>query len=188
MSVMRKERIWPTIVVVVLVAYVTFGIVAARVASHDPSYAVEPDYYQKAVTWDSTLARERESAALGWRITPTLGAVGGPNAELAFVLRDSTGGPVSGAHLSVEARQVAHADDVVSASLRAGDAGVYAASVPLVRAGLWEIRVVATRGTEHFTTSVRMDASTAAPATVVDERPGDAPAERVNAGTARSVP
>lgn len=186
MSLIRKDRIWPVIVVCVLGAYVTFGIVAARIASHDPNYAIEPDYYRKAVTWDSTLAQGRENVALGWRVTPSLGAVGGSLTTLALQLRDSAGGPVTGAQLSVEARQVAHADDVVRATLHADRAGGYVAEMPLARAGLWEIRVVATRGAERFATSVRLDASPSAMATVVDARPGDALASRVNAGTRRT--
>lgn len=175
MSLIRKDRIWPVIVVLVLGAYVTFGIVAARLASNDPNHAIEPDYYRKAVTWDSAMAQERENVALGWQVTPTLGPVGGPLTTFALALRDSARGPVAGAQVSVEARQVAHAEDVVRATLLADSAGVYVARMPFVRAGLWEIRVLATRGSERFATSVRMDASRAAAATVVDARPGDAP-------------
>lgn len=188
MSLMRKEHVWPTIIVLVLGGYVAFGITAARIASHDPNYAIEPDYYQKAVTWDSTLKQGRENVALGWHVTPALGAVGGALTELALELRDSAGGPVSGALLSVEARQVAHAEDVVRATLHATSAGRYVASMPLARAGLWEIRVVATRGAQRFATSVRMDASRGASATVVSARPGDPLAARVNAGTLRQTP
>lgn len=175
MSLIRKDRIWPIIVVLMLGAYVTFGVVAARLASNDPNYAIEPDYYRKAVTWDSTMAQARENVALGWQVTPTLGPVGGPLTAFALELRDSARGPVTGAQVSVEARQVAHAEDVVRATLHADSAGTYVARMPLVRAGLWEIRVVATRGATRFATSVRMDASLTAAATVVNARPGDAP-------------
>lgn len=188
MSLIRKDHIWPVIVVVVLGGYVAFGITAARIASHDPNFAIEPDYYRKAVTWDSTLAQGRENVALGWHVTPSLGAVGGASTLLALQLRDSVGDAVSGASLSVEARQVAHAEDVVRATLHADSAGVYVAPMPFVRAGLWEIRVVATRGAARFATSVRMDASSASAATVVDARPGDALAARVKAGTLRQAP
>ncbi|MEO8335825.1 MAG: FixH family protein [bacterium] len=188
MSLIRKDRIWPVIVVVVLGSYVTFGLVAARVASHDPNFAIEPDYYRKAVTWDSSLAQGRRSAALGWRLTPTLGAVGGPNAELAFAITDSAGAPLEGAQVSVEARQVAHADDVVRGTLAPREPGVYASRLPLTRSGLWEIRIAATRGREQYAATVRLDASIAGIATVVSERPGDAPADRLAAGAATPVP
>lgn len=184
--IMRKERIWPTIVVVVLGGYVVFGLAAARLASHDPHYAIESDYYGKAVAWDSTLAQARRSAALGWRLTPTLGPIGdGTAAVLVIELRDSSGAPVADAAVTVEARQVAHADDVVRATLARGNDGAYAARLPLRRAGLWECRVVATRAADRFAASVRLDASATGTATVVTDRPGDPAAARLKAGTRR---
>lgn len=184
--IIRKDRIWPTIVVTVLGVHVVLGLVAARVASHDPSSAIEPDYYRKAVAWDSTLAQGRRSAALGWRLIPTLGPTGdGTAALLAFEFRDSHGALVKEAHVSVEARQIAHADDLVRATLAVRDDGAYAAQLPLARPGLWEFRVLATHGADRFATSVRMDASTTAVAKVVEERPGDPSTASVKAGARR---
>ena len=169
-----------------LSAYVVFGLFAARVASHDPNFAIEPDYYRKAVGWDSTLAESRRSALLGWRLRPALGAIdAGTGALLTFELRDSAGAPVGGATIAVEARQVAHADDVLRATLTGRADGAYSAQLPLTRPGLWELRVVATRGTDRFAANVRLDASATAPATVIDERPGDPLAARLKAGTRR---
>jgi nitrogen fixation protein FixH len=182
----RKDRVWPTIVLTVLGGYVAFGLIAARVASHDPNFAIEPDYYRKAVAWDSTLAQARRSAALGWRLTPTLGPIGdGTAAPLAVDLRDSTGAVVAGARVSVEARPIAHADDVVRATLTARDDGAYATRLPLERAGLWELHVDATRGADRYETTVRMDASATTMAKVVTERPGDPLAARLKAGARR---
>jgi hypothetical protein len=36
---------------------------------------VEPDYYRKAVAYDSTLAQERHDAQLGWQLTATTGGL-----------------------------------------------------------------------------------------------------------------
>ena len=184
----RKDRIWPAIIVTVLATYVVLALVAARVASHDPSFAIEPDYYRKAVTWDSSLAQDRRNAALGWRIIPSLGPVGsGVATSFVLGIRDAAGAPVSGAAVSIEARQVAHAGDVVRAALVTGTDGAYAAQLPLARAGLWEVRIVAARGAERFVTSVRMEASPAAMARTVTERPGDPSADRLRAGTRREA-
>jgi nitrogen fixation protein FixH len=182
----RKDRIWPTIVVTVLSGYVAFGLIAARVATNDPHAAIEPDYYRKAVDWDSTVAQARRSAALGWRMTPMLSAIGnGSAALLSLELRDAGGAAVSDAQVSVEARQIAHAYDVVRATLGMRGDGAYAARVPVGRPGLWELRVVATRGADRYETSVRMNASATATAGVVTERPGDPLAARLKAGARR---
>ena len=183
---MRKDRIWPTIVVVVLSGYVVFGISAARVATHDPNFSVEPDYYKKAVAWDSTLAQDRRNVALGWKLSPTLGPVGrGHAARLAFDVRDAAGTRVPDVKVSIEARQVAHAEELIRATLSADSTGDYSGELPMGRAGLWEVRVVATRGADRFATSVRMDASSSADGTVVTERPGDANRDRAKAGSRR---
>lgn len=183
---MRKDRIWPTAIVSVLVLYVAFGLIAARIATHDPNFAVEPDYYNKAVMWDSSLAQSNRSDALRWRLIPTLSPVGkGTPPTLAFDVRDSSGEIVKGAHVSVEARQVAYAENVTSATLDERGDGDYAAQLPLARPGLWEFRVVATRGSDRFAATLRMDASTTADARVVDDRPGEATAASLKAGSRR---
>ncbi|MEZ4456629.1 MAG: FixH family protein [Gemmatimonadales bacterium] len=40
--------------------------------------AVEPDYYQKAVDFDSTMAQARRNASLGWRVDAALDAAWHP--------------------------------------------------------------------------------------------------------------
>ena len=184
--IIRKDRIWPTAVVAVLAIYVAFGLIAARIATHDPNFAVEPDYYQKSVMWDSSAAQSRRSDALAWRLTPTLGPVGnGVPSTLTFDVRDAAGSIVKDAHVSVEARQVAHAEEVTRATLSERADGDYAANVSLMRPGLWEFRVVATRGADRFATTVRMDASTSADARLIEDRPGEASAASLKAGSRR---
>lgn len=184
--IIRKDRIWPVAIVTVLALYVAFGLIAARIATHDPNFAVEPDYYRKAVMWDSSLAQSHRSDALRWRLIPTLSPVGKASpATLAFDVRDSAGAIVKGAHVSVEARQVAYAEDVTTATLDERGDGEYAAQVPLGRPGLWEFRVVATRGSDRFATTIRMDASTTADARIIEDRPGEASAASLKAGSRR---
>ena len=186
MTIMKKEHVWPTIVVVVLAGYVTFGLVAARIATNDSSFAIESDYYTKAVAWDSTLEQGRRNVALGWHIVPTLGRVGrGRASQFVLDVHDSSGVRVNDARVTVEARQVAHAADVVRATLSADSSGTYVAGLPLGRSGLWEMRIVATRGTDRYASSVRLLASESAGASVVADRPGDPLAARTKAGTRR---
>lgn len=210
---MPKERIWPTIIVTVLTANVVLGIVLSRVASRGSSLVAEPDYYRKAVLWDSTLAQARRNAALGWRVTPSLtalglgvgtarqGAVGlqgdssrsphaagpgaAPGAVLSLDVRDAAGVPVRGAAVHVDAWQLAHGDEALAGTLAADGAGGYRAWLPMARAGRWEVRVDATRGADRFTATLRIDASQSAAGREVGERPGDALAARLAAGTRR---
>ena len=181
-----KEHVWPTIVIAALSANVVLGIVLARVASSGASLTVEPDYYRKAVEWDSTLAQQRRNASLGWRLAPAMGARhGAEGGVLAFTIEDAAGLPVSGAEVRVEARQVAHADEPLVARLAPAEPGRYGGVVPMRRDGLWEFRVDAVRGSDRFTEVVRLDVSRTAPARVVSDRPGTAIPARLVAGTRR---
>jgi nitrogen fixation protein FixH len=173
---LRKDRLWPTIIVAVLVIDVAVGFAMMRLAADDPHAAIEPDYYHKAVIWDSTLAQADRNAALGWTLESSLGAIT-PRHDAPLMLRisDDSGQAVTGATLQVEAMQVAHADEVVHATLTAGADGGYVADLPMARPGLWELRVVATRGGDRFTADLRLDASTTGVAQAVLARPGDAP-------------
>jgi nitrogen fixation protein FixH len=174
--ILRKDRIWPTIIVGVLVIDVAVGFAMMRVAADDPHAAIEPDYYQKAVIWDSTLAQSHRNAVLGWTLESVLGAITpGHEAPLTLRLHDGRGDAVVGATLQVEAMQVAHAGDIVHATLTARGDSDYVAALPMTRPGLWELRIVATRGSDRFTADLRLDASTTAMARPVRIRPGDAP-------------
>jgi nitrogen fixation protein FixH len=173
---LRKDRIWPTIIVGVLVVDVAVGFAMMRLAADDPHAAIEPDYYHKAIIWDSTMAQADRNAALGWTLEPSLGAITARHdAPLTLRVHDRTGAAVTGATLQVQAMQVAHADEVVHATLTAAGDGDYVTELPMTRPGLWELRVVATRGGDRFTADLRLDASTTGVAQAVLARPGDAP-------------
>jgi hypothetical protein len=177
MTWIPKERIWPTLIIAVLAGNLALGVFLFRLANDDAHFAVEPDYYRRAVGWDSTQAQARHNRDLGWTIQPTLGPlVLAGTTPLILAVLDAAGQPVEGARVTLEARHVAHAGEVVTAALApAGPAGRYAAPLALARAGLWEFRVAVSRGAERFTDDLRLDTSQDAPAAVVTIRPGDAP-------------
>ncbi|HET9133301.1 MAG TPA: FixH family protein [Gemmatimonadales bacterium] len=180
---LRKDRIWPTIVVLLLGGNLALGVVLIRVANADPHFAVEPDYYRRAVQWDSTLAQAARNAALGWQWTPSLGAVRGDSVPMMLAIAGPDGAPVDGAQVTIEARAVAHANETIVDTLSAQGGGWYGASLPIRRTGLWELRVRAVRGDEVATTDLRLEAHADAEATVVSARPGAADPTRLRAGT-----
>jgi len=172
----RQDRIWPVIIISVLAIDVLVGFALIRVANSDPHAAIEANYYQKAVNWDSTQAQARQNVALGWTLAPSLSAIGPDHqAMLTFRLRNEAGAALAGAAVMVEARHVAHAEEVMASVLPATPDSSYAAPILMTRAGLWELRVVVTRGSDRYTTQLRFDASTTDTARLVAARPGDAP-------------
>jgi FixH len=153
---MKPEKRWPVGISVVLGVTVAANAVLYYVAGADPSFAIEPNYYAKAVKWDSTLAQR--SAALGWRLSPALTPfVPRVGARLSVALADSSGAPITDAIVKVSALYNARAGTVLESVLRP-DTNGYNTILGIAHAGLWEFRFDVTRRRQHFTSTVRLDA------------------------------
>lgn len=151
-------RAWPMGLATVLGLTVAGNLWVMRVASADPSFAIEPDYYRKAVEWDSTVARDQRSTALGWRLRVVdmrITAEGA--ARLTVELLDRRGAPIDDAMMTVAATHNARADRVVSATLVPDGGGHYLADLAGARPGIWELRLGATRGAEQYSVRLRHD-------------------------------
>ena len=95
---MRADRLWPTALITVLVLTVALNIYVYRISNGAGAPVVEPDYYHKAVTWDSTLAEDRASDALAWKLDARVGNLDARGrAALSASLEDSKGEPLRGA-------------------------------------------------------------------------------------------
>ena len=149
---------WPLGLALVLIASAAINIGFAVVASRDPSFAVEPDYYRRSLEWDRTMAQEDVNRALGWSIAVAGERAGAPGQlRLVAILVDRAGRAVEGAAVHVEARHGARAAELVSGELAPTGDGRYAAVLPLARLGLWELRVRAERDRDVYTARVTAD-------------------------------
>jgi len=163
---------WPIAMSLVLATTVGVNLFVYRLAASDPSMAVEPDYYNKAVHWDDELAQRRHNTLLGWQSAITLSMSGAEGGELRVRLTDSTGAPVEGAAVSAEAFPVARANQVAKVELVAnaeGGQGDYAAPLPITRGGRWEVRLAVTRDDDRFTSTQQVELPLA------DSRPTSTP-------------
>lgn len=154
---MKRGMQWPIAIAAILVLSSAGQILFAIVASRDQAFAVESDYYEKAVRWDDEIAQRRENSVLRWTVTPTLrlGAGSGDGA-LAVELRDSAGRAITGATVKVLAMHNARASRQLSATLSEVGDGAYHAPLPAQRPGEWELRFSVQRGGERFTVSERV--------------------------------
>lgn len=151
-------KYWPVIVIALLVGGAGANIGLMLVATRDPSFAVEPDYYQKALRWDETMAQEARNAALGWSIAVGFDGASSPGrVTLAARVSDRAGRALEGARVEVEAFHSARASRVLAATLSPGSAGRYSATLPLDRPGLWELRLRVARGDAVFTRTLVQD-------------------------------
>ena len=145
--------LWPTVIAGALVVHVVASLITVWVATSNPSYAVEDDYYQKAVAWDQRRAQERHNAELGWRLDFSLDPSESTASDPLLVVRLSAadGAPVTGATVTVAAFHNARANEILRSQLAATGAGEYSSRLSMRRSGLWELRFVVDRGGERFT-------------------------------------
>lgn len=152
----KAATLWPAAVIAAL-GVTVIANVAILIASSDPRKSgVEPDYYAKAVAWDTTAAERGRSLALGWRadarLTPDPGG-----ARVRVTLVDRAGEPLQGARVSIEAIHNFDPEHPVTGVLVEAAPGAYDATLPLHHRGLWELRVTAILGKDRYFTSLRRD-------------------------------
>ncbi len=169
---MKKGWYWPWIIIALLVATAAGQGVMLYAATHDSTFSLEPDYYKKAVAFDTVMAQERENATLGWTASATIGANLQGTREVTLTLTDAAGARITDAHVRVTAIHNLEGDRHVTQGLTVRDDGRFTARLPIPRAGMWELRIDAMRGRERYTNSLRVDASNApAPATAPTPTP-----------------
>ncbi len=155
---MSAQSRWPLAIIAALALTVAANLLVLRLAGDDSAVAVEPDYYAKAVAWDSTQAARRASDALGWSADVALEPAGGREADVRVHLRDRDGAPIEGALVRFEAihnRLVTH--PVRAELTEDAAAGMYRARVVLAKYGMWQFRIAARRGEDRFELDVRRD-------------------------------
>jgi hypothetical protein len=150
---MKKGSLWPWIIAGALTLHVVGSLVMVFVATSNPSYAVEEDYYQKALHWNDKRAQDRTNEELGWildlEVHPAATPAGEPTLEVR--LTDADGEPFEGAVMAVETFHNARADDILRASLDPVGEGVYRTTLPMRHNGRWELRFTVDHGQDHFT-------------------------------------
>jgi len=153
---MSKGWIWPWLLAGMLLVGVGANVALVVVANADPSFAVEEDYYERALAWDAALEQQRRNDRLGWTLTvaarPSPLGAGWTDLEAALV--DPHGRAIAGASVELDAFHNARAADVFHAVFSEDAGRGYVASLPIRRSGLWELRVRVVRGEDRFTTTL----------------------------------
>ncbi len=155
-------RIW-ALVPVALLGVMLLGLgTLAYIAIDDPGFALEANYYDKAVRWDESRAEQRASEALGLSVSvaPLVRSTEGTSLIELSVLTKA-GAPLAGATVSLEAFPNAFASRVQRFTLRESAPGVYVGKLVGAVPGLWELRCTVSRsGLDHHSV-LRVDVSKA---------------------------
>lgn len=155
----NRGRMWPWIVVALLVFMASMMGVLFWKATGDPTHVVEPDYYDKAMKWDSTAAVQQKSVRAGWTVKLDFRPVPGellaeagaevPNTLVVVQLQDSTGKVLTDVAVHLRAYFSARADRIFEADMQAMGRE-YGAAFRLGPPGLWEFEVQALRENPPF--------------------------------------
>jgi hypothetical protein len=159
MSSLRErtwEQRWAFAPIGLLLACVGGLATMASIAADDPSFSLEPSYYEKAVHWDEQQARKAESARLGWRLEARV-ETRPEGASLVARIDGSNGRPLRGATVRLEAFANARAGEVRHLRLEERKPGEYSTLLEAARPGLWEFRFEVELGADRYATLARAD-------------------------------
>jgi nitrogen fixation protein FixH len=146
------SKYWPVAVIGLAAVVLGANFFLVYLAVSDPSFAVEPNYYQKALDWDEHRSQEKSNLDLGWKFNFNLAMERGPDGtlELRALLFDRDGLPIDNARIKVETFHNAMSAYPLEADLEATGDGAYTAALPIRRPGLWEFRFVVDRDDQRF--------------------------------------
>lgn len=149
---MRKRLMMPAVVAGLLGGHVLFVVIAITLATSDRSFAVVPDYYQKAVDYDLHKAELAASEQLGWKAELLPGAEVDTRGrrDILVLLHDGSGDPVTNAVIGVSCYHLARAGDPQSFDLVEDMPGRYVGRVRMQREGFWQFELSAERGADKF--------------------------------------
>lgn len=133
----------PAVVLGLLGGHMVFIFTAIAIGTGDPSFAVVPDYYQKAVDYDEKKALLAQSEKLGWSVdvsaSDSADATG--QRELIVQIRDAQGKPVGDRVVSIEGYHRARAGEPVSMQCVEVLPGQYVGKARMSREGFWQFTI-----------------------------------------------
>ena len=149
----RKGWYWPLLLGGLMAIVIGANLTLLVVASSDPSFAVEEDYYQKGLDWDRKLAQDRVNTDLGWTVELEVARQRAADGtiEIEVRLAGPDGEAISDARVELEMFHNARAANVFKSRMVAGGDGTYRVALPLNRPGRWELRLSALQSGRRFT-------------------------------------
>ena len=162
----KRHLFWPILIASLIGVHIISVVTMVVVATHDRSFAVEPDWYQKGLHYEQTIQQRGENARLGWSVKLDVGPpVSGSNERsVRCRLADRAGQPLDSAKIDLVAFAHLRASKVQSCVLLPQSAGEYAGELDFEDPGIWEFRLAVTRGADTFTSVVKQEIDSSAAA------------------------
>lgn len=154
----KKKSGWPFFLIGLLIAGASTNLFMVFLAVSDPSFAVEDQYYKRAIDWDKEMAQQKQNALLGWSIqlqTQLSKAVSAAKNKGRMALRvhvlDAKKKAIVPTEVKIVSFHNARASQLYRRTLKPNAKGIALAAMPFPREGIWEFRFEITQGKKRFT-------------------------------------
>jgi len=154
-----RHLFWPIFLTSLIGIHIASVVVMVIVATHDSSFAIEPDWYQKGLHYDQAVQQQRENRRLGWSIKLDVGRplTGTNQRSVSCMVLDQAGKPVENAKVDLVAFAHLRGSNRTSSVLLPHGGGAYQGTLAFDDPGTWEFRLVITRAAETFTQIVKRE-------------------------------
>jgi nitrogen fixation protein FixH len=154
-----RNLFWPIFLTSLIGIHIVSVVVMVSVATHDRSFAIEPDWYQQGLGFEQVVQQQRENSRLNWSVKLHVGQpqLGTTWRRITCRVVDAAGVPVTNAVVDLVAFAHLRASNRKSCVLRPRDAGQYEESLAFDELGIWEFRFVIKRGPLTFTHVVKQE-------------------------------
>ncbi|MGO9112390.1 MAG: FixH family protein [Thermoguttaceae bacterium] len=154
-----RHLFWPIFLTSLISIHIVSVVVMVIVATHDRSFAIEPDWYQKGLHYEQSAQQQRENRRLGWSVLLNVSQplTGTNRRNVSCTVFDRAGKPVENATVDLVAFAHLRGSNRTSSVLLPHGGGAYAATLAFEDPGVWEFRLVITRRLETFTRIVRRE-------------------------------
>lgn len=156
-AIAPRRYVMPAVVLGLLGGHMLFIVLVITLSTGDRSFAVVPDYYQKAVDYDERKALLAASAELGWsaQLLPGSTADVMGQREVVLQLRDVQGQPIQGLKVQATGYHLARAGDPVTVSFIEVLPGQYVGEARILKEGFWQFEIRADGADQPFICDVR---------------------------------
>ena len=154
-----RHLFWPILLTSLISIHIVSVVVMVIVATHDRSFAVEPDWYLKGLNYEQTAQQQRENSRLAWSVQLDVSQpfTGTHQRNVICTVLDRAGKPVENATVDLVAFAHLRASQRASCVLLPRAGGIYGATLAFEDPGVWEFRLIIARGAETFTHIVKRE-------------------------------
>jgi nitrogen fixation protein FixH len=156
-----RRNAWPIGIVSVIAAFLAGDAIMVTMATRDPTFGVEENYYQRAVQYDQQRSADLRTTTAGWTVRIEIADVPFPDMPRRVDVRitDSAGRPVDGVAGRLTAIRPAdvrlrNGGDLIAVP---DQSGLYRLLLKVPVQGLWEFDLAAVKSGEPYHAVVRQD-------------------------------